>query len=1377
MAMGDRAVNRPMKARGNEQSPIEGDFASPRAEDSHPSDVTEAEGVAASPGESSGPLGDTSGAVADLDEFKRILTELELMTAAELGAFEVDPSLGVLGLARALVRAGRLTPYQSAAIYQKKTRGLLVGDYLILDKIGQGGMGVVFKARHRQSGRIGALKILPPSFARHRTAVMRFKREIEAAGRLKHPNLVAAIDASQDRSVHFLVMEYVAGTDLDRLVRTRGPMPVIDAIDCVIQAARGLEAAHAAGIVHRDIKPGNLMLESGGTIRVLDLGLARFVEASNPFGNSGNIDTRLTSSGICMGTVDYMAPEQAEDSRQADHRADIYSLGCTLFYLLTGREPFPGPIPLKRMMAHQQEPAPKLRAARPDAPIQLESVFQRMMAKDPADRPATMGEVITLLEPCKLAAQTAAALAPTPAGQGINARVPPVTIDQAQFQRPTIAQTELDRSIFTFSNEAEGQPVPRDLRLEDLGIDVGTDAPQMGGLALTETSDSTESQIARQGTWWWLHALQQHEVALSLLLAIGLVGALLARLAWFSGSGNPNASATVAADGDGGAAREVSDAGLGRTDPRSTRDGSARAELARFSTTGAASAADARRAIPKAKSTKAGAISPTTPPIAAASLPVASGPFVEVGRLIGHTHVWVEGLCALRDGRSLLTAGYDKSVRFWDLPTGRELRRLWHPGEVRPVAALPNGVRALTGCSDGWVRLWDLRTGLELRRLVRHSGNVEGVDVSPDGRLALSGGEDGVLQISDIEKGGQVRRFEAQIRPVSSVAFSPDGHRVLAGGDDGVLRLGTMDSSKELASLSGHERDRRIWSVAFSPDGRRAVTGSSDSSLIVWDLDRKRVLRRLSIKEEGWVRCVAFLPDGEHVAYGTHDGNLAVWDLATGDRRHAARIPMVHAAIALLPAGRVATAEAEGFVRIWQPSAELALAREWATSGHGDRALAEYDKAVTAQPDDARLLIERGRLLAELGRSSEADADFSRAAQLVPDNPQLFLDCGWWVAGPYSLALDTPNPTETDIASFPAKPPSPSGAEPRHWQRVGTTMNDLVEMRAISSSGDKNVACYALAIVHSVTQRNIVLLVGSDDQARVWLNGQRVLDSPKFAPPEQFAVGATLQPGRNTILAKVVNQGGGHGLFLKISTAPGDFLRVAVARKKWDDAARDYAAALASEPTMRNGRYFAAGGAAFAELGRWKEAGAAFERALEAAPENYWSYSNLLHTLLGQGDRASYSRVYQRLIEKFGAKTDPGMSNNLAWLAVLSAGAVEPPSRYSELLSRGRKFIDTKNAGLYRITTYGALLYRAGQYQGAINFLNRSIRDQKNGGSAVEHVFLAMAMRRLKREDAPAALKRASELAARDSASWDKRVELRSLLAEAAAELKPPPVP
>jgi serine/threonine protein kinase len=366
------------------------------------------------------------------------------------------------------VKAGKLTSYQAAAVYQKKSRGLLIGNYLILDKLGEGGMGMVFKARHRTLGRVGALKILPPSFTRDRGAVMRFRREFEAAGRLRHLNVVAAFEADEDRGVHFLVMDYVRGLTLDRVVGEHGPLPVAEAVDYLIQSARGLEAAHEKGIVHRDIKPGNLMLDRQGTVRVLDLGLARIVDAGNALNSS--IAGRLTQTGMYMGTIDYMAPEQAEDSHNVDHRADIYSLGCTLYFLLTGREPFPGPTIFRRMVAHQEHPAPSLRAIRPEVSPALEAAYQKMMAKRPEDRPVSMSEVIALLHVSKPSSDDTGpvALPPEPS-------LAEAVTDQRQLGRGGPPRTTIDSAIFARRTDGEDMLSDQELNLRDLVMDVRSD--------------------------------------------------------------------------------------------------------------------------------------------------------------------------------------------------------------------------------------------------------------------------------------------------------------------------------------------------------------------------------------------------------------------------------------------------------------------------------------------------------------------------------------------------------------------------------------------------------------------------------------------------------------------------------------------------------------------------------------------------------------------------------------------------------------------------------------------------------------------------------------------------------------------------------------
>jgi serine/threonine protein kinase len=210
-----------------------------------------------------------------------------------------------------------------------------------------------------------------------------------------HPNVDAAFDAAEHDGIHYLVMEYVDGRDLASVVKERGPLEIKQALDCVLQAAKGLAYAHTEGVIHRDIKPGNLLLDKNGTVKILDMGLARVALAA---GSEGQGDERLTQSGQVMGTCDYMAPEQAEDTRKADQRSDIYSLGCTLYRLLTGKAPYSGESLVQILLGHQNAPIPALRTVRPDVPERVEAIFQKMMAKRPEERYQSMGEVIVDVE-------------------------------------------------------------------------------------------------------------------------------------------------------------------------------------------------------------------------------------------------------------------------------------------------------------------------------------------------------------------------------------------------------------------------------------------------------------------------------------------------------------------------------------------------------------------------------------------------------------------------------------------------------------------------------------------------------------------------------------------------------------------------------------------------------------------------------------------------------------------------------------------------------------------------------------------------------------------------------------------------------------------
>jgi serine/threonine-protein kinase len=262
--------------------------------------------------------------------------------------------------------------------------------YRIVERLGEGGMGVVYKAEHRMMERFVALKVISLDFTSHPTAVERFRQEVRAAAKLSHGNIVTAFDAEQAGELHFLVMEYVEGVSLAKLVEKKGPLSPAQVALFVRQVAQGLHHAHMQGMIHRDIKPQNLMVTRKGQVKILDFGLARF---------AGRTGGDLTKAEMIVGTPDYMAPEQARDSRNVDTRADIYSLGCTMYFLLTGQPPFEADSAIALMFKHcEAEPIP-VEEFREDVPPELVAILQKMMAKKPADRYQTPAEAAAALMP------------------------------------------------------------------------------------------------------------------------------------------------------------------------------------------------------------------------------------------------------------------------------------------------------------------------------------------------------------------------------------------------------------------------------------------------------------------------------------------------------------------------------------------------------------------------------------------------------------------------------------------------------------------------------------------------------------------------------------------------------------------------------------------------------------------------------------------------------------------------------------------------------------------------------------------------------------------------------------------------------------------
>jgi serine/threonine protein kinase len=270
-----------------------------------------------------------------------------------------------------------------------------IGDYQLIAKIGQGGMGTVYRAVHRHLGRVVALKIVNPQRTFDADALTRFRREVRAVGRLDHPGVVRATDAGEVRGVHYLVMDYVDGMDMGSMIRQAGPLPTSQACEVIRQIAGALQYVHSQGLVHRDIKPSNIILAREGTVKLLDLGLAR-LQDDTCTGDAA------TQTGQVMGTPDFMAPEQAAGGDNVDARADIYGLGCTFYALLAGHGPFGDAghaTPGSKAIAHMQEAVPSIRTVRSEVSEQVAAVLERMLAKSPNDRFQEAKDVAQALEP------------------------------------------------------------------------------------------------------------------------------------------------------------------------------------------------------------------------------------------------------------------------------------------------------------------------------------------------------------------------------------------------------------------------------------------------------------------------------------------------------------------------------------------------------------------------------------------------------------------------------------------------------------------------------------------------------------------------------------------------------------------------------------------------------------------------------------------------------------------------------------------------------------------------------------------------------------------------------------------------------------------
>ena len=328
--------------------------------------------------------------LVDEDQLKRVAADAENgIQSDEEPLAELTPE----DIADRLVDEDLLTRWQANKLLEGRHKGFVVGKYKLLGHLGTGGMSSVYLAEHLLMHRRVAIKVLPKARGADKDSsyLDRFHREAQAIAALDHVNIVRAYDIDNEGDTHYLVMEYIDGLDLNIIVRDTGTLDYITAARYIKQAARGLHYAHSVGLIHRDVKPANLLVDSEGVVKILDLGLARFTAEKEQASLTVAYDENV------LGTADYLAPEQAVDSHGVDARADIYGLGCSLYFLLTGHPPFTEGTLTQRLMSHQKDPPPSIYKDREDAPPGLVTICMRMMAKKPANRYKDCAEIARVL--------------------------------------------------------------------------------------------------------------------------------------------------------------------------------------------------------------------------------------------------------------------------------------------------------------------------------------------------------------------------------------------------------------------------------------------------------------------------------------------------------------------------------------------------------------------------------------------------------------------------------------------------------------------------------------------------------------------------------------------------------------------------------------------------------------------------------------------------------------------------------------------------------------------------------------------------------------------------------------------------------------------
>jgi WD40 repeat protein/serine/threonine protein kinase len=841
----------------------------------------------------------------------------ELFLADTRGSFAAGADV-----ARELLQRGWITAYQANRLLQGRGSELALGPYVLLDRLGEGGAGQVFKARHRAMGRVVALKVIRKELLGDADMLSRFQREVRVISQLTHPNIIQAYDAGSVASTYYLAMEFGEGIDLHRMLKQRGVLPVPQACDYIRQTALALQYIHHCGLVHRDIKPSNLLITglagnevvdasgrpAGGVVKLLDLGLARPLTT-----NSTTPTSMVTEANTALGTPDFMAPEQALNFHDADIRADIYALGCTLFATLAGRPPFPGNNLAEKLLRHQQVPPPDLKQLRPDVPPELAAMVDRMLAKQPGERFQTPEEVAQLLAP--LARGEGPLPVPVRGDGALWATVvdEPISTDHRLTPVGVAARTELippppaavarpRRSIWIGLGVAgllavlvliagvlllpgrkpapveQGKPAPSSRTTVTVAAnrawqDTGVDVEVGKGVSIVVNGKwrkgKLECSAAGLKTAPRERALVPEAPALCLLARIGdeeptplkdfttlrptKNGRLFVRINDLDLQQNEGSLSLIINGG------RQSDETV--SPPSPMRIEAAEEQL---------QALLARLADPKADRRQ------LTDDVQAFALKFADLPQASAAAALRlklpspldamkHDQIPPEELRAAgldaKDAPAELVAVFgDHRFGYW-----------------RPIIAMvysPDGQRLACAYDTGMVKLWERATGKECFS-APHGGGVLTILYTTDGQL-ISVGHEGTAKVWDAT--GKVLKSHELGRQLTSVA--EHGGKLVCGYANGKMAIRKLTEGKEERVLIAE--GGMVRTIAFQPGGKMfASVNGDDGNVYLWETKTWTEVRPLR-GHTSFVQMVAFSGDGKTLASKSKDGTMRVWEVDTG---------------------------------------------------------------------------------------------------------------------------------------------------------------------------------------------------------------------------------------------------------------------------------------------------------------------------------------------------------------------------------------------------------------------------------------------------------------------------------------------------------------